>query len=116
MIGEFHFGSIDRGLPATGIQGAENQQARADAYRYYLENGFARPEIIGMHYFQWNDQPVLGRSDGENYNIGFMNICGIPYPELTEGASITHERMYQVANLEIQPFSKIIKKIPQIYY
>ncbi|MCF8361267.1 MAG: hypothetical protein K9G70_01455 [Prolixibacteraceae bacterium] len=116
MIGEFHFGSIDRGLPATGIQGAENQQARADAYRYYLENGFARPEIIGMHYFQWNDQPVLGRSDGENYNIGFMNICGIPYPELTEAASITHERMYQVAKKEIQPFSKIIKKIPQIYY
>ena len=59
IIGEYHFGSIDRGLPATGIQGAENQQARGEAYRYYLEQGFSRPELIGIHYFQWMEPACL---------------------------------------------------------
>lgn len=116
IIGEYHFGSIDRGLPANGIQGAENQQARGEAYRYYLEQGFTRPELIGIHYFQWMDQPVFGRFDGENYNIGFLDICMNPYTELTDQAKISHERMYKVASGEEKPFDKIIRKMPQIFF
>lgn len=116
IIGEYHFGSIDKGLPATGIQGAENQQARGEAYRYYLEQGFSRPELIGIHYFQWMDQPVFGRSDGENYNIGFMDICLHPYKELADQAKMSHERMYKVASGEEKAFDKVIRKTPQIFY
>jgi hypothetical protein len=116
LIGEYHFGATDRGLPSTGIQGAENQQARGEAYRYYLEQGFARPEIIGIHYFQWMDQPVFGRFDGENYNIGFLDICLQPYQELTDQAAASHEVMYKVATGEVKPFDKVIKKTPQIYF
>ena len=116
LIGEYHFGATDRGLPSTGIQGAENQQARGEAYRYYLEQGFARPEVIGIHYFQWMDQPVFGRFDGENYNIGFLDICLQPYRELTDQAAVSHEVMYEVATGEVKPFDKVIKKSPQIYF
>ena len=50
IIGEWHFGcATDRGLPATGIQGAESQTARGEAYRYYFEQGAARPEIGRAH-------------------------------------------------------------------
>ncbi len=116
MIGEFHFGATDRGLPATGIQGALTQAERAKAYRYYIEQGLARPELIGMHYFQWLDQPVFGRFDGENYNIGFMDICNQPYKELTEAAKITHLKMYQIANGDEPPYHEKIEKIPSIHY
>jgi len=116
IIGEFHFGAVDRGLPATGIQGAESQAARGDAYRYYVEQTVALPEIIGVHYFQWLDQPVTGRFDGEDYNIGFLDICNKPYEELVKAAKETHERMYQVAGGKEKPFDKVIKKVPQIYY
>jgi hypothetical protein len=116
LIGEYHFGSIDRGLPANGIQGAENQNARGESYRYYLEQGFARPELIGIHYFQWIDQPVFGRFDGENYNIGFLDICMHPYNELTDQAKLSHEKMYKVANGDEKPFDIIIRKTPQIFY
>jgi hypothetical protein len=116
MIGEFHFGATDRGLPATGIQGALTQEERGKAYRYYLEQGLARPELIGIHYFQWLDQPVFGRFDGENYNIGFMDICNRPYKELTEAAIKSHSKMYEVANGELPPFSEVIEKIPSIHY
>ncbi|QGY44025.1 hypothetical protein GM418_10255 [Maribellus comscasis] len=116
MIGEFHFGSTDRGLPATGIQGVLSQTDRGKAYRYYIEQGLARPELIGMHYFQWLDQPVFGRFDGENYNIGFMDICNNPYKELIEAAKQTHQKMYEVASGTEQPFNEIIEKIPPIHY
>jgi len=116
MIGEFHFGANDRGLPATGIQGVLSQADRGKAYRYYIEQGLARPELIGMHYFQWLDQPVFGRFDGENYNIGFMDICNQPYKELIEAAQLTHQRMYEVANGNVEPFNEVIEKIPPIHY
>ena len=116
LIGEYHFGATDRGLPSTGIRGAENQQARGEAYRYYLEQGFARPEVIGIHYFQWMDQPVFGRFDGENYNIGFLDICMQPYRELTSQAAASHEVMYRVATGEVKPFDKVIRKSPQIFF
>lgn len=117
MIGEFHHGAVDRGLPATGIVGVLNQKDRAKAYRNYIEQGFARPEIIGMHYFEWIDQPFYGRSDGENYNIGIMTMNNLPYLELTNAMKITNERIYKVASGLIKPFkdSSIIK-IPPIHY
>ncbi len=116
MIGEFHHGTIDRGLPATGIQGALTQKERGKAYRYYVEQGLARPELIGMHYFQWLDQPISGRFDGENYNIGFMDICNQPYKELTDAAKLTHLKMYEVASGKEKPFDEVIEKIPSIHY
>ena len=116
MIGEFHFGAIDRGLPANGIQGAESQAARGDAYRYYVEQGLTHPELVGMHYFQWLDQPVAGRFDGEDYNIGLIDICNVPYKEVVEAMKATHQRMYRVAMGKEKPFDKIIKKVPSIYY
>ena len=116
MIGEFHQGAVDRALPATGIIGVLNQQDRADAYRNYIEQGFARPELIGMHYFQWIDQPFYGRFDGENYNIGVVSLNNLPYPELTTAMTLTNERIYQVGSGELKPFEKDIRKIPPIHY
>ena len=116
MIGEFHHGATDRGLPASGIQGVLTQADRGKAYRYYIEQGLARPELIGMHYFQWLDQPIFGRFDGENYNIGFMDICNQPYKELVEAAKLTHQKMYEVANGTEKPFDEVIEKIPSIHY
>lgn len=116
MIGEWHFGATDRGLPATGIQGALNQKQRAQAYRYYAEQAFTRPELVGIHYFQWNDQPVCGRGDGENYNIGVVDITNQPYPELSEAMATTHARMYPIAAGEEKPYDEVIERVPSIHY
>ena len=40
---------------------------------------------MGTHWFQWWDQPSTGRFDGENYNIGFVNVTDQPYEEFIEG-------------------------------
>ena len=116
LIGEFHFGAIDRGLPANGIQGVTSQQERARAYRHYIENGFARPEIVALHYFQYYDLPVLGRHDGENYQIGFYDIGNNPYTELVDMAKKSHEHIYQVAAGIIKPYRELAKRAPQIFF
>ncbi len=116
MIGEFHHGAVDRALPATGIVGVISQEERALAYRNYIEQGFARPELIGMHYFQWIDQPFYGRFDGENYNIGIVTINNLPYPELTQAMKMTNGRIYDIGEGLTKPFKAEISKIPPIFY
>jgi hypothetical protein len=116
MIGEFHHGAVDRALPATGITGVISQEERAAAYRNYVEQGFARPELIGMHYFQWIDQPYYGRFDGENYNIGVVTIQNLPYPELTEAMRLTNRRIYAVGMGTDEPYKAVVTRIPPIHY
>lgn len=116
LIGEFHFGSTDRGLPATGIVGVAGQEDRGRAYSYYLENGFARPEMVGIHYFQWLDQPVTGRFDGENYNIGFLDVTYQPYRSIVKYATESNERIYRIAAGLEQPTDTKALQIPAIFY
>ena len=97
LIGEFHFGAIDRGLLSGGLRGVPTQADRGQAYRYYVEQAAALPDVIGAHYFQWNDQPFLGRFDGENWQIGLVDVCHNPYPEFVAAARQTHQDLYAVA-------------------
>ena len=52
------------------------------------------PAIIGTHWFQYKDQPTTGRGDGENYQIGFVDICDTPYPEIVQAAREVAQSMY----------------------
>ncbi len=79
------------------------------AYQYYMEQAAAIPEIIGAHYFQMVDQPVTGRYDGENYNLGFVNQLDLPYPEMVVSARATHRRIYQVHSGALPPTSQKAK-------
>lgn len=111
MIGEFHFGALDAGVRATGIIGVENQEERGKAYQYYLERAAAIPECVGVQYFILNDQMTLGRPDGENYQIGFVDCCHRPYAPMVEGALRAHGRMYGVHAGELAPTDDMPKKI-----
>jgi hypothetical protein len=92
LIGEFHFGVPERGL-APGLVQAMNQSERGVAYSYYVENAAAHPAIVGAHWYQWIDQPATGRRDGENYNIGWIDVTDRPYPELVAAARATHAKL-----------------------
>ena len=114
MIGEFHFGALDRGLPSTGLRGVASQEERGVAYRRYLEAAAADPNVVGAHYFVLNDQEVLGRFDGENFQIGFVDVCHHPYRELVEAAARAHEAMYDVAQGQAKPFDRVAREIPKV--
>jgi hypothetical protein len=95
IIGEFHFGTPGKGL-APGLAQTKDQTERGAAYRYYVENAAAHPSLIGTHWFQWCDQPSTGRGDGENYNIGFVDVTDQPYRELVNAAIETHKRIKDI--------------------
>ncbi len=105
VIGEFHFGTPGRGM-AAGLRQAKDQTERGVAYRYYVENAAAHPAIVGAHWFQWVDQPATGRFDGENYNIGLVDVTDRPYNELIEAAKATHRRLYAVHAGKEPPFNR----------
>jgi hypothetical protein len=84
---------------------AANQRERGVAYRYYVEQCAAHPALVGTHWFQWLDQPATGRNDGENYNIGFIDVTDRPYEELVDAAVTTHERLLDVHSGKIPPFN-----------
>jgi len=105
VIGEFHFGVPANGLGAGLVQ-TQNQSERAAGYRYYVEQAMALPYFLGAHWFQWQDQPVLGRMDGENYNIGLVDVTNRPYPELVQALKATHRVLYNVHAGRVKPFSR----------
>lgn len=116
MIGEFHFGALDAGPSATGLEGVRTQKDRGIAYRYYCERVAAHPNGVGCHYFQCYDQFVLGRFDGENYNIGLFDVCSRPYPEMMEQVRACGQGLYPVAAGEREPAEEKAQEIPMIAY
>jgi hypothetical protein len=114
MIGEFHFGALDRGLPSTGLRGVADQNERGIAYRHYVEKAAADPGLVGVHYFILNDQEVLGRFDGENYQIGFVDVCHRPYRELVDSATRAHRAVYELRLGRSEPYRGEAREIPRV--
>ena len=115
LIGEFHHGALDAGHTATGIRGVASQADRGKAYRYYVENAAAFPNLVGCHYFTYNDQSPLGRMDGECYNIGFVDACQKPYPDMVQAARETAARLYQVVDGQIAPTEDLPEEVPEVF-
>jgi len=87
LIGEFHFGSVDRGLFWEGLIGVGRERERGPAYARYLRAVADNPDFVGAHWFQYLDEPLTGRTlDGENAHIGFVTVADVPYEDLVAAA------------------------------
>lgn len=97
VIGEFHFGSLDRGMFMPGLVYTPNQAARAQMYMDYLQSVIANPSFVGCHWFEYVDEPLTGRTwDGENYNIGFVSVTDTPYREMVAAAEKVQSTAYSM--------------------
>ena len=85
LITEFHVGVLDRGMfNADGRPAGVGQIDRALAYERLLQGALLHPQIVGTHYFEWADQCLTGRGDGENFAIGLVDVADTPYQTLVE--------------------------------
>lgn len=98
MIGEFHFGAQDRGMFHCSQVEVESQENRGEAYVRYVESGLKHPNIIGVHWHQYSDQATSARFCGENFQVGFTDVCDTPYPETINAARNIGYRMYEFRN------------------
>jgi hypothetical protein len=98
IVSEYHFGAQDRGIFGYG-NGSDtrtgSQKDRAAQYVIYMKSLLAMPSFVGAHWFQYTDEPLTGRNfDGENYNIGFIDVADTPYKEMVEAARNIHNDAY----------------------
>jgi len=86
LITEFGFRAADSGLPNSWppvYPTYETQQERADAFEEYALDKHLYPWIVGYHWFEWVDQPMDGRFDGEDNNFGLVSEQDVVYEVLT---------------------------------
>ena len=89
LIGEYSFRAKDSGLPNRQVGLMLSSQAeRGKAYQLYVSEALTIPSIVGVHWFQYIDQPATGRYDGEDYNSGWVNVNDQPYKEFVQRASL----------------------------
>lgn len=85
LITEFNFGSSDRGPFWGGVTQVAKEEDRGPAYANFLKQALSEPSIVGVHWFQYLDQPVTGRLlDGENGHFGLVGVTDLPYQGFVE--------------------------------
>ena len=98
LIGEFHFGSDDRGPFGKGVVSVWDEQQRGEAYAKFVSAAAADPDIVGVHWFQYTDQPVTGRLlDGENSHIGLVGITDISFGGFVEAVRAANQKVVRPA-------------------
>jgi hypothetical protein len=63
------------------------QKQRAAGFRHTLQALLRIPYVVGADWFQYYDEPAHGRGDGENFNVGLVDIHDRPYASLTAAAT-----------------------------
>ena len=96
LIGEFHFGALDRGPISPGIVHVKDQAERAETYRRFVTSALRHPLVVGVHWHQFSDQPTSGRFDGENLQCGWTDICDRPYAEIIGAVREMGASMYRI--------------------
>lgn len=114
IVGEFHFGALDVGMPAAGICSVMTQKDRGLSYRLYFERALNSPYFVGAHYFVLNDQATLGRFDGENMQIGLVDVCNSPYYDFVNEVRRVNEEIYDITDGKRTVPEPIINRIPRL--
>jgi hypothetical protein len=69
---------------SSGFPTVNTQRERAEALSNTVRSLARLPYVVGAEWFQYYDEPTFGRSDGEDYNFGLIDIHDRPYAEVTE--------------------------------
>ena len=99
LISEFFCAAMENrsGNKNTGhLLKVATQTERANVVQQALKNFACFPHIVGTHWFQYYDEPQGGRSDGEDYNMGLVDIYDQPYEELVASFARTNSTLPHV--------------------
>ena len=103
IVGEWHYGPSDQGLLSNALVNATTQFERGKACANYLKKTMSNPQCVGVHYFELNDQPLLGRFDGECMPHGLIDICNHPHYDCVNQMAEVNRRMYDYCDGSLTP-------------
>lgn len=94
LITEFSWRATENRSGNRNTLGADvtvpTQIDRANRYAMHVIPVMSLPYIVGMHWFEWADEPENGRFDGEDSNYGLVDWEDKPYEDLTAAAREAH--------------------------
>ncbi|MBC8103864.1 MAG: hypothetical protein H7Z41_14925 [Cytophagales bacterium] len=94
ISGEFGVGSDTWETPFRGDVLSEEADARTKAVEQYINAAFHHPLMVGAHFFQFRDQPLTGRPDGEAVLRGFVDTTDTPHFDLVQANRRVAYNMY----------------------
>ncbi|HXZ89075.1 MAG TPA: hypothetical protein VEF07_10915 [Candidatus Binataceae bacterium] len=71
---------------------AERARGAAAAARRFAEI----PAVVGIHWFQYFDEPGGGRDDGEDYDFGLVDRKSRPYEKLVEAIAAANRSLTEI--------------------
>jgi len=98
LISEYHFVNIGSGCLGGGLRSAQDAVQQGRQLSAYIRDAVDNPKVIGAHWFQWRDQNVGGRYDGENYSAGFFDVADVPNEPLIRAAAESGRTLYDGIN------------------
>jgi hypothetical protein len=102
IITEFYFCAVENRSgnknSSAGFPLVQTQKERAAGFKRDVQELGKLPYVIGAHWFQYSDEPEHGRGDGENYNMGLVDVDGRPYEEMIKAAASLHVSSFLTAN------------------
>lgn len=97
MIGEWHYGSWETEYLCTALIACVDEEERGKACSNYIKKSYSNYQLIGAHYFEFNDQPLLGRFDGEAMPHGIISVTNRPHEKCLEFFAKANYQIYEIA-------------------
>ncbi len=97
MVGEWHYGSYDTTHLCSALVSCKDETERGKACSNYIKTAFSNYQLVGAHYFEYNDQPYLGRFDGEAMPHGLISVTNRPYSKCLEYFAKANRSLYEIA-------------------
>ncbi len=95
LIAEFHFANVTGNNLGGGLRSAQDGIQQARLLRHYMNAAVKHPQVVGVHWFQWRDQSVAGRFDGENFDIGLFDVADKPKEALIRAFAESGRTIYE---------------------
>lgn len=96
LIGEYHFGTTDKGSFGGGLNPRKTTKERAEAFEEYITSAIENPNVAGAHYFAWFDLSPAGRFNMANFSMGFLDICDTPDYVIVKKANKIAKKLYKM--------------------
>jgi hypothetical protein len=94
MVSEFGFSAMDLGRVGGGYPGPISESDRIQAYQGYLADAATWTNMVGLHWYKWDDDPVTGRIwDNSNHALGLVSIADAPYSAFTAAATTANTQL-----------------------
>jgi len=81
MITEFAFGAADQGRVGMPLYPTLTEADRIDSLKRWFGEIKTWNNMVGAHWYRWEDFPVTGKADGDNMSQGLISITDNPYTD-----------------------------------